>query len=244
MNTGEVVVRPIKTGERQTEYTPIGHTVNLASRIQSVANAGAIVISDSTRNLVEGYFALRSMGLTRVKGINEPISVYEVTGLGPLRTRLGAISGPRPFQIRRSCSREGKPSAARRVAQDRVGPDRCHRCRARRRQVAALLRVQGGAQPGNWTVLEAFSVSHGKGSSYLPVIELLHGYFGIVKDDDPAIRRDKVAKRIADLDSIARDSTSLSLRAARNRGRQGASGGHGPAAQTVAHLRGCGSASA
>ena len=50
-------------------------------------------------------------------------------------------------------------------------------------------------------VLEAFSVSHGKASAYLPVIELLHGYFGIVKGDEPASRREKVAKRIDDLDS-------------------------------------------
>ena len=54
-NTGEVVVRTIKTGAGHTEYTPIGHTVNLASRLQSLANAGSTVISDSTRILVEGY---------------------------------------------------------------------------------------------------------------------------------------------------------------------------------------------
>jgi len=45
VNTGEVVVRQIQTGAAQTEYTPIGHTVNLASRVQSLANAGSIVIS-------------------------------------------------------------------------------------------------------------------------------------------------------------------------------------------------------
>src|SRR5262249_40979397 len=49
-----------------------------------------------------------------------------------------------------------------------------------------------------WTVLQAFSVSHGKGSSYLPVIELLHGYFGIARNDDQAIRRAKVAGRVAE----------------------------------------------
>src|SRR5215470_1252334 len=92
-NSGEVVVRPIKTGETQTEYTPIGHTVNLASRMQSLADAGSIIVSDSTRTLVEGYFALRSLGPARVKGINEAVSVFEVTGLGPLRTRLEKSAG-------------------------------------------------------------------------------------------------------------------------------------------------------
>ena len=46
VNTGEVVVREIQTGDAQTEYTPIGHTINLASRLQALANAGSIVISD------------------------------------------------------------------------------------------------------------------------------------------------------------------------------------------------------
>ena len=53
----------------------------------------------------------------------------------------------------------------------------------------------------DWTVLEAFSVSHGQGSSYLPVIELLHSYFGITKGDDPPTRRDRIAKRLSELDT-------------------------------------------
>ena len=51
-----------------------------------------------------------------------------------------------------------------------------------------------------WTVLEAFSVSHGKGSGYLPLIELLHNYFGFVSDDDASVRREKVAMKIGSLD--------------------------------------------
>jgi class 3 adenylate cyclase len=100
VNTGEVVVRPIKTGEGQTEYTPVGHTVNLASRMQSLANAGAIIISDSTRNLVEGYFSLRAMGPTRLKEINESVRVYEVAG--PLADQAGAIGRTRTLQVRRT----------------------------------------------------------------------------------------------------------------------------------------------
>jgi class 3 adenylate cyclase len=82
------VVRTIKTGATHTEYTPIGHTVNLAARLQSLATGGSTVISDSTRKLVEGYFALRPLGPALVKGISELINVFEVVGLGPLRTRL------------------------------------------------------------------------------------------------------------------------------------------------------------
>ena len=93
VNTGEVVVRSISTGGGHTEYTPIGHTTNLASRMQALAPTGSIAISEQTRKLVEGYFALKPLGPTKVKGVSEPVNVYEVTGLGPLRTRLQRSAG-------------------------------------------------------------------------------------------------------------------------------------------------------
>src|SRR5262249_9109851 len=79
--------------QTSTEYTPIGHTTNLASRMQAVAPVGSIAVTESTRKLCEGYFILKSLGPTRVKGVAEPVNVYEVTGLGPLRTRLQRAVG-------------------------------------------------------------------------------------------------------------------------------------------------------
>src|SRR5277367_4669620 len=93
VNTGEVVVRSIATGATQVEYTPIGHTTNLASRLQSIARTGSIVVSEATRKLCEGYFILKPLGPTKLKGVSERINVYEVTGLGPLRTRLQRAAG-------------------------------------------------------------------------------------------------------------------------------------------------------
>jgi class 3 adenylate cyclase len=61
VNTGEVVVRSITTGEGQTEYTPIGHTTNLASRMQALAPTGSIAVSEQTRKFVEGYFQLKPL---------------------------------------------------------------------------------------------------------------------------------------------------------------------------------------
>jgi class 3 adenylate cyclase/ribosomal protein L40E len=93
INTGEVVVRSIQTGAGQVEYTPIGHTTNLASRMQTAAPVGSIAVAEATRKLCEGYFILKPLGPTRVKGVAEPVNVYEVTGLGPLRTRLQRSAG-------------------------------------------------------------------------------------------------------------------------------------------------------
>jgi adenylate cyclase len=92
VNTGEVVVRSIATGDGN-EYTPIGHTANLAARMQTLANPGSTVIAESTRKLVEGYFTLKSLGVSRIKGVAEPVEVFEVTGQGPLRTRLQRAAG-------------------------------------------------------------------------------------------------------------------------------------------------------
>src|SRR6202158_5721812 len=88
VNTGEVVVRSITTGAGQTEYTPIGHTTNLASRMQLLAPIGSIATPEQVRKFVEGYFALKALGPTRVKGVSQPVNVFEVMGLGALRTRL------------------------------------------------------------------------------------------------------------------------------------------------------------
>jgi hypothetical protein len=82
-----VVVRSVQTGGK-IEYSPIGHTANLASRLQTVAPASSIAVSEPTSKLVQGYFELRALGPTPFKGIGEPVNVYEVTGLLPPRTRF------------------------------------------------------------------------------------------------------------------------------------------------------------
>ena len=73
INTGEVVLRTMHIGGHP-EYTPVGYTANLAARMQSAAPAGTIVISQNTQHLVEGYFELRELGLTQVKGVDKPIN--------------------------------------------------------------------------------------------------------------------------------------------------------------------------
>jgi hypothetical protein len=93
VNTGEVVVRSIATGDGHVEYTPIGHSTSLAARMQTLAPTGSIAITDTTRKLCEGYFTFNPLGPTKVKGVSEPIHVYEVTGLGALRTRLQRSAG-------------------------------------------------------------------------------------------------------------------------------------------------------
>ena len=205
VNTGEVVVRSIATGGGHTEYTPIGHTTNLASRMQALAPTGSIAISEQARKLVEGYFALKPLGPTKVKGVSEPVNVYEVTGLGPLRTRLQRSAG-RGFT--KFVGREREMDAMKAAAE---------RAKSGRGQLVAAMAEAGTGKSrlfyefkvknqSGWMVLEAFSVSHGKASAFLPVLDLLHGYFKISGDDDARARREKIGGRVLMLDRAQEDT--------------------------------------
>jgi class 3 adenylate cyclase len=88
VHTGEVVVRSIQTAEGRSEYVPVGHSIGLAARLQSLAPPGSIAATEATRKLCEGYFNFRSLGPTKVKGVSETVELYEVIGLGPVRTQL------------------------------------------------------------------------------------------------------------------------------------------------------------
>jgi len=205
VNTGEVVVRSIKTDDAHTEYTPIGHSTSLASRLQSLASPGSIAVSETMRKLVEGYFALKPLGPARIKGVSELVNVYEVTGLGPLRTRLqrSAERGYTKF-VGREREMEAMKHA---TAQAKSGHG----------QIVAALAEPGvgksrlfhefkAVSQSGWMVLETFSVSHGKASAYLPVIDLLHTYFRIAGEDDQRVRREKVAGKLSILDPSLEDA--------------------------------------
>jgi predicted ATPase/class 3 adenylate cyclase len=204
-NTGEVVVRSIATGDGKSEYTPIGHTANLAARMQTLANPGSTVIAESTRKLVEGYFTLRSLGASRIKGVADPVEVFEVTGLGPLRTRLQRAVGR---GLTKFVGREREMEALKHSAEQAKGG---------RGQIVAAMAEPGVGKSrlfyefkvtsqSGWMVLETFSVSHGKASAYLPVIDLLHNYFRIASEDDDRTRREKVNGKVLTLDRALEDT--------------------------------------
>src|SRR5262245_48536564 len=88
VNTGEVVVRSIHTDDLRTDYVPVGHATHLAARMEQLAAPGAILVTEQTHKLTAGYFEFKALGKTPIKGVEEPLNVYEAVGVGPLRTRL------------------------------------------------------------------------------------------------------------------------------------------------------------
>src|SRR5215813_11128263 len=91
LNSGEVVVRAIGS-DLAMDYTAVGQTAHLAARMEQIADPGAIIITPDTLALAEGYVDVKSLGPVSVKGLVDPIEVYEVTGAGPARTRLEAAA--------------------------------------------------------------------------------------------------------------------------------------------------------
>ena len=62
VNTGEVVVRSIRKDDLHTDYVPVGHSTNLAARMEQMATPGSILVTEQTHKLIERYFDLQSVG--------------------------------------------------------------------------------------------------------------------------------------------------------------------------------------
>jgi class 3 adenylate cyclase/predicted ATPase len=205
VNTGEVVVRSIRKDDLHTDYVPVGHSTNLAARMEQLATPGSILVTAYTHRLTDGYFAFKDLGKTQIKGVEEPLSIYEVLGTGPLRTRL-------QVSVRRGLTRfVGRHSEMEQLQQALA------QAKAGHGQIIGVMGEPGLGKSrlfyefkllslSGCLVLEAYSVSHGKASPYLPVIELLKGYFDIQAQDEERKRREKVTGKVLTLDRNLEDT--------------------------------------
>src|SRR5262245_20596500 len=199
LNSGEVVVRAVGS-DLHMDYTAVGQTTHLAARMEQLASPGNVLLTASTLELVEGYVAVKPLGPVPVKGLAEPVDVYEVTGTGPARTRLQASArrGLTRFvgrdaevdQLRRAQQLAGGGHGQRAAVVGEAGVGKSRLLY----EFTRSHRLQG------WLILEAASVSYGKATSYLPVIELLKGYFKIQDRDDLREMREKVTGKVLTLD--------------------------------------------
>src|SRR5712692_1227155 len=205
INTGEVVLRSIRKDDLHADYVPVGHSTNLAARMEQLANPGTIVVSAYTHRLTDGYFAFKDLGPTQIKGVEEALNIYEVLSVGPLRTRL-------QVSARRGLTRfVGRQREMEQLQQA------LEQAKAGHGQIVGTMGEPGLGKSrlfyefkllsvGGCLVLEAYSVSHGKATAYLPVIELLKSYFDIKGEDDERKRREKVTGKVLNLDRSLEDT--------------------------------------
>ncbi len=209
LNSGEVVVRSIAT-DLQMEYSAMGQTVHLAARMEQLAREDTARLTGATLALAEGFVEVRSLGPVPVKGLAEPIEVFELVGAGPARSRLQAAAarGLTPFVGRGrelevlhgalEQARAGHGQVIALVGEPGVGKSRL------------VWEVTHSHRTHGWLVLEAGAVLHGKATSYLPVADLLRAYARVEPRDDPRAIREKLTGKLLTLDrSLEADLPAL-----------------------------------
>ena len=199
LSSGEVVVRTIRSDLRM-DYTAVGQTAHLAARMEQLATPGTVRLTADTLRLAEGYFEVRSLGLVPVKGLEQPINIYELIGARPRSSRFHAAAarGLTEF-VGRENELEALSQALARAAAGRgqviaiVGEAGVGKSRL-------IWEVTHSRRAQGWLVLQAGSVSYGKATSYLPMVDLLKGYFCIEDRDEPRTAREKLTGKLLTLD--------------------------------------------
>ena len=191
LNTGPVVVGGVRVGP-QVQVSAIGDTMNVAARLQALAEPGQILVGPATAPLVEGYVRLESLGAVSLRGKGAPVEAYRVLGAGPRRSPLEGLS-PRAMghfvgrtaemaALREALAgaREGRGQAVGVVGEPGMGKSRL------------LYEFRRGLAGERVTFLEGRCLSYGRAVPYLPVLDILRDNCGITPGDD----RDVMAIRV------------------------------------------------
>lgn len=184
INSGVVVVGSVESGG-STEYTALGDTINIASRIESITPPGAVCCSADTFRLARDFFNFDPMGSTRVKGKVQPIELYKVLEAGQIETRLGAAMarGLTTFVGRQGELRDlsmlfedvagGKGRIVSMVGEAGVGKSRL------------LLEFRRSLHGRDFCFLVGECLPFGTSIAYLPLLGLLKSYFRLKDGAEP-----------------------------------------------------------
>ena len=205
LNSGEVVVRAIGN-DLHMDYSAVGETTNLAARMEQLATPGSIRLTAATLRLVEGLVQVSALGPVPVKGLVEPVEVFELTGASAVRRRLQAAAAR---GLTRFVGRQQELEALHQaLARAQTGHG----------QVVALVGDAGvgksrlvyecvhSHRTQGWRVLESASVSYGKATPYFPVMDLLKRYCHVDDGDDVRTIRAKVTGQVLTLDETLQDT--------------------------------------
>jgi hypothetical protein len=205
LNAGVVVVRSIGS-DLHMDYTAVGQTTHLAARMEQMAMPGTILITPAVLGLVEGFVQVKGLGAMPVRGLRDPVEVYEVTGAGVVRSRLQAATARglthfvgRDQEVVVLQHTLAQASAGHGQVVALVGEAGVGKCRL-------VYEVVHSHRTQSWLVLESTSVSYGKATPYFPVMDLLKRYCHVDDNDDVRTRRAKVTGQVLTLDEALQDT--------------------------------------
>jgi predicted ATPase len=210
LNSGEVVVRAIGN-DLHMDYSAVGQTTHLAARMEQLATPGSIRLTAATLRLAEGLVQVHALGQFPVKGLAEPVEVFELVGASAIRRRLQASAAR---GLTRFVGRQPELTALQ-EALEQAG--------AGHGQVVALVGEAGVGKSrlvyefvhshhtAGWLVLESASVSYGKATPYFPLIDVLKRYSHVEEHDDTRTIRAKVTGQVLTLDPALQDTVPALL---------------------------------
>ena len=195
LNSGEVVVRAIGSDLRM-DYSAIGQTTHLAARMEQLATPGSIWLTAETLRLAEGMVQVNALGPVSVKGLSQPVAVFELLGAGPPRRRLqnAAARGLTHF-VGRHTELKALQQAGERAGTGHgqvvavIGEPGLGKSRLFYEFIASPLTQ-------DWLILETGGVSYGQVNPYFPIRDLLKAYFQIDDRDGERTIREKIDKRL------------------------------------------------
>jgi class 3 adenylate cyclase/tetratricopeptide (TPR) repeat protein len=204
VNSGPVIVGAIGDDLRM-DYTAVGDTTNLASRMESMARPSSVLLSQNTHRLVKDYFDVKSLGKVEVKGKSEPQEVFELVKAGGAATRIEAsvARGLTKFVGREKDMaalmeafekvKNGAGQVVGIVGEAGVGKSRL------------LLEFKKRPVQGEFTYLEGRCIHYGGAIPYLPILNALGTYFGLVEGERETLVRKRVTERVLGLDDNLAD---------------------------------------
>jgi class 3 adenylate cyclase len=205
LNSGAVVVRTIGN-DLHMDYSAVGQTTHLAARMEQLATPGSIRLTAATLRLAEGLVQVNALGRFPVKGLADPVEVFDLIGASAIRQRLqaSAMRG-----LTRFVGRQQELATLQQALE---------RARAGHGQIAAIVGEPGVGKSRlvyefihshhmqGWLALESASVSYGKATPYFPVIDLLKRYGHIEDHDDTRTIRAKMTGQVLTLDEALQDA--------------------------------------
>jgi class 3 adenylate cyclase/predicted ATPase len=194
INTGPVVAGDLEAGQSREHDALIGETLNVAARLQGLAELNTVVVSNATLQLIEGGFDLVSIGLRDVKGVDAQLHIHrllrekaapEQRQASPLPAIVGRA---RELEIARERWRRAEQASGQFIlvnGEPGIGKSRLIA------EIEALASTAGGG------VLRAYCAAYTATSALHPFVELLLRHCGIAADDDGNTRGRKVEAALA-----------------------------------------------